>query len=350
MPTWYPGNLNRVGSGEQQFALDSSIAVLIVFACTKHIKSKHTLAGISCTLCQLDFKNNAALIQHLASKKHHKCKSGCSLTFMTTTELSTHIKLDHNAGSKNPPSASTSKVETTTPVTFPCSPCGMDFVSFEALQHHMRVDHAPKNPCPSCYQSFSSSSALDQHRSISHPAPKAQASVGLGCPMCKQTFLSAEDLSSHTRAAHPLEASAKKVYPCLLCDRTFSKKSKLTAHNDTTHPSGPVCAICRLRCSSQQILDDHVAAVHKRALCSCGTCDVAFITEGGLNHHYLQSSKEAHPKCVECDLGFENDAVYATACFLDFASLWFLTLKSVFPASPNVPPRAASPCFSPSLF
>lgn len=278
-----------------------------------HIKSKHTVAGISCTLCQQDFKNSAALIQHLASKRHHKCRSGCSLTFMTTSELSTHIKVDHNPGSKDPPAA-TSKVETTIPrsATFPCSPCGMEFVSFEALQHHMRVDHAPKNPCPSCYQSFSSSSALDEHRSISHPVPKVQASVSSGCPMCKQTFSSADDLSRHILAAHPLGVSAGKVYPCLLCHRTFSKMSKLTAHNDTAHPPGPVCAICRLKCPSQNVLDDHVAAVHTRALCSCGGCDVAFTSDEGLRHHYLQSSKDAHPKCVECDLGFENDAEYAT--------------------------------------
>lgn len=277
-----------------------------------HIKSKHTVAGISCTLCQQDFKNNAALIQHLASKKHHKCKSGCSMTFMTTSELSTH-KLDHNARSKDPPAAA-SKVEPTIPgpITFPCVPCGMEFVSSEALQNHMRVDHAPKNPCPSCYQSFSSSSALDEHRSISHPVPKVQASVCLGCPMCKQTFSSADDLACHIRAAHPLDVSAKKVYPCLSCDRTFSKKSKLTAHNDTAHPSGPVCTICRLKCQSQQVLDDHVAAVHTHALCSCAGCNVAFGSEGELHHHYLQSSKYSHPKCVECNLGFENDAVYAT--------------------------------------
>jgi hypothetical protein len=245
---------------------------------------------------------------------------------MTASELSAHTRLDHNAGSKVPPAAaaSTSKVETTIPVTFPCGSCGMKFVSSEALQNHIRVDHARKNQCPSCYQSFSSSGALDEHRSISHPVPKEQASVCFPCSMCKQTSPSVGDLSRHIEAAHPLalEAPVKKNYPCLSCNRTFSKMSKLIAHTDTAHPSGRVCAICRLRCPSQRVLDDHVAAVHTtRALCNCGVCNMAFTSEEGLHYHYLQSPKDAHPKCVECNLGFENDAVYATARFLDCALL-----------------------------
>ncbi|KAG2137403.1 uncharacterized protein EDB93DRAFT_764757 [Suillus bovinus] len=285
----------------------------LLTALEAHIKTKHVVAGISCQLCQQDFKNNAALIQHLASKRHHKCKAGCSQTFMTTTELSTHIKADHNAGSKVPPAAaSASKANTTIPVTFPCGTCAMQFVSSETLQHHMRVDHSPnKNPCPSCYQSFSTPSALEEHKSISHPVPKVQASV-LGCPMCKQTFLSAEELPSHIRAAHPLEGSAKKMYPCISCERTFSKKSKLTAHNETAHPPEHVCAICRLKCPSKHALNDHVAAVHTRAPSICRECNAAFTSEEGLRQHYLHSSKGAHPKCIECNLGFENDAVYAT--------------------------------------
>lgn len=242
---------------------------------------------------------------------------------MTTSELSAHIRLDHNAGSRvSPAAASTSQVETTIPVTFPCGSCGMKFVSSEALQNHIRVDHAHKYPCPSCYQGFSSSGALDQHRSISHPVPKVQASACLACSTCKQTFPSVGDLSSHIRSTHPPGTAAKIVYPCLSCNRTFSKMSKLTAHTDTAHPSGPVCAICRLQCPSQLVLDGHVAAVHTtRALYNCGVCNVAFASEEGLHHHYLQSPKDAHPKCIECGLGFENDAVYATARFLDCALL-----------------------------
>lgn len=283
-----------------------------------HIKTKHATPGLTCRICQQDFKNSAALIQHLASKKHHKCKSGCSQTFMTTSELSAHIRLDHNAGSKVPPAAaSISKVETTIPLMFPCQcgSCGKKFVNSEALQNHIRVDHAHKYQCPSCYQGFSSSGALEEHRSISHPVPKVQASVCFPCSVCKQTFPSVGDLSRHIGAAHPqaLEAPVKKVYPCLSCNRTFSKMSKLTAHTDTAHPSGPVCAICRLQCPSQLVLDGHVAAVHTtRALYNCGVCNVAFASEEGLHHHYLQSPKDAHPKCIECGLGFENDAVYAT--------------------------------------
>jgi uncharacterized Zn-finger protein len=246
---------------------------------------------------------------------------------MTTSELSAHIRLDHNAGSKVPPAAaSISKVETTIPLMFPCQcgSCGKKFVNSEALQNHIRVDHAHKYQCPSCYQGFSSSGALEEHRSISHPVPKVQASVCFPCSVCKQTFPSVGDLSRHIGAAHPqaLEAPVKKVYPCLSCNRTFSKMSKLTAHTDTAHPSGPVCAICRLQCPSQLVLDGHVAAVHTtRALYNCGVCNVAFASEEGLHHHYLQSPKDAHPKCIECGLGFENDAVYATARFLDCALL-----------------------------
>lgn len=212
-----------------------------------HIKTNH-LTGLSCILCQQDFKNNTALIQHLASKKHHKCKAlGCSLTFMTTSELSTHTMLDHNAGPKNPPV---------------------------------------------------------KHQSISHPTPQIKAKASFGCPMCKQSFSSDIGLTSHKRAVH--------AHPCASCNQAFASKAKLTAHRVAVHPAGPICAICQLACPSQHVLDDHVAAVHTRAVCNCGVCNVGFTSEEGLHHHYLQSSRDAHPKCVECHLGFENDAVYAT--------------------------------------
>ncbi|KAG0707936.1 hypothetical protein DFH29DRAFT_894252 [Suillus ampliporus] len=312
-----------------------------------HIKETH-VTGKRCELCQLDFKNNAALVQHLASKKHHKCKAPqCSETFMTPTELSKHTELRHNAGSKVPP-ISASKVSPTIPVTFPCASCATESRSPEALQHHMSVDHAVKYPCSSCYQSFSSLSALDKHKSISHPSssctscsqnfpnsealltharqahsgssgsspsqavPKVQAKVSFGCPTCKQTFSSTSGLSCHIQAVHTPKAPAKQVYPCALCNQTFSKKSKRTAHTVAAHPAGPVCSICRLTCPSQRVLDDHVAAVHTHTACSCEECDVAFLSEEGLRRHYFQSLKDAHPKCVECNLGFENDAAYAT--------------------------------------
>ncbi|KAG2146285.1 hypothetical protein DEU56DRAFT_787301 [Suillus clintonianus] len=288
---------------------------LTIFAC-KHIKGKHK-TGLRCELCQQDFKANAALIQHLASKKHHKCKAPkCSLTFMTPTELSKHTKLHHNVD----PPASTSTSKGKTPITvFPCTSCGKAFGGPTALQNHVSVDHAPKlqYPCQCCYQSFSSSGALGAHRSVSHPlavqaVPKVQASACFKCSMCQKTCPSVDELSCHIRDIHPLDGPAKKVYPCASCDRTFSKMSKLTAHSDTAHPPGPVCAICWHKCLSQHDLDDHVAAVHTRAVCNCKGCDMVFASEEGLRHHYLQSSTDAHPKCVECGLGFENDAAYAT--------------------------------------
>jgi transcription elongation factor Elf1 len=244
---------------------------------------------------------------------------GCSQKFMTHNQLSEHIR-GHNTKSKDPPT-SASKVVPKIPVT--CASCGAEFGSREVLQHHISVAHLPKYPCPSCNQIFSSSGALDEHRSTSHllfscancsqkftssetllahgrrehsgsssdastrktaasqhqapsvpshTVPKVQP-----CSICTQSFASIDELSSHIRTIHPL----KKIYPCPSCDRSFSEMDKLSAHKTAAHY--PVCAICRLKYPSQQALDDHVTAVHQT--------------------------------CAECNIGFEDNAAYATASF-----------------------------------
>ena len=237
--------------------------------------------SLRCELCQQSFTTNAGLVSHLVTKYHHKCKAPkCrSKKFMTPAELVIHTQ-SHNAGPGNSP-ASTSKANATIPVKLPCTSCNTEFDGLDALQNHMRVVHLPKSPYPSSIGTqalvVSSSDAGSESvmsyalSSPSHAVPKVRS-----CPTCKKPFSSVDEFTDHVRAVH-----GKKIYPCPSCAQTFSKKKKRTFHMFAAHPAGPVCAICRLTCPSQQVLDAHVAAVH--------------------------------PTCVECNKRFEDDAVYAMA-------------------------------------
>ncbi|OAX37191.1 hypothetical protein K503DRAFT_720162 [Rhizopogon vinicolor AM-OR11-026] len=221
----------------------------------EHIKKTHlTSTSTICEQCQRDCTTIDELASHLAFKKHHQCQvPNCFKKFMTVTDLGDHtstahpgIVLDDNASSS-----------LSQPV-----PEAQAGVSFE---------------CSSCKQWFPSENELSCHAQSVHPPTTAKKAYP--CDLCDQTFSKKSKRTAHAQSVHP-PTTAKKTYPCDLCDQTFSKKSKRTAHVVIAHPPGPVCAICRFACPSQQILDDHVAAVH--------------------------------PTCVECNLGFEDDAVYAT--------------------------------------
>jgi len=200
---------------------------------------------------------------------------------MTPAELVIHTQ-GHNAGPGNPP-ASTSKLNAAIPVKLPCTSCKTQFDGLDALQNHTRAVHwhLPKSPPPSsiAHQALVVSSSDAGSESVtsyalsspSHAVPKVPS-----CTMCTKPFSSLGGFSDHMWAVH-----GKKVYPCPSCAQTFSKKNKLSIHMVADHPAGPVCAICRLTCPSQQVLDAHVAAVH--------------------------------PTCVECNKRFEDDAAYAMA-------------------------------------
>ncbi|KAG0693801.1 hypothetical protein DFH29DRAFT_838909 [Suillus ampliporus] len=218
------------------------------------------------------------------------------------------------------------------------------------LSKHAEPCHNGVSPIPVTFPGASRGTGFS---SQTVPAPKVQAKVSFRCYTCQKSFSSKDGLCCHIKAIHTPKAPAKKTHPCASCNQTFRKKSKLTAHTIVAHPqvrclfnlsliimsprytdvrsaagaiwglspkrdcnqvaaypAGPACSLCQFTCLSQPVLDNHVAAVHTRAVCS--GCDVAFISEEGLYYHYLQSSKDAHPKCIECDLEFENDAAYAT--------------------------------------
>ncbi|OAX37190.1 hypothetical protein K503DRAFT_249299 [Rhizopogon vinicolor AM-OR11-026] len=238
-----PTQANFKDSGEVRLVLE-------------HIKKTHlTSAATICEQCQRDFPTIDELVSHLAFRKHHQCQvPNCFKNFMTAIHLSDHMSTAHpevlfddNASSSPSQAAPEAQVAG---------------VSFE---------------CSSCKQWFPSENELSCHVQSVHPPTTAKKAYP--CDLCNQTFSKMSKRAAHAQSVHP-PTTAKKAYPCYLCDQTFSKKSKRTAHGVIAHPPGPVCAMCRFTCPSQQVLDDHVAAVH--------------------------------PTCVERNLGFEDDAAYAT--------------------------------------
>ncbi|KAG0700948.1 hypothetical protein DFH29DRAFT_1052764, partial [Suillus ampliporus] len=275
-----------------------------------HIKKTH-VTRTTCELCQQDFKNNTALVQHLASKKHRKCKK-CSKSFMTPTELSKHTELRHNAGSEVP---SSSKA---IPVTFPAAPCGTELSS--------------------------------------QTVPKVQAKVSFGCSMCNKRFSSTAGLSSHIKAVHNPKAPVKQCYPCASCNQIFSKKSKqaprpvspptsypcslcnndfelrsaLDDHMTAEHPF--TCGMCNFTCPEEELILEHITSVHSCPVCHegvfanadllnehlvdhatpyyCEVCQTRYAEEEGLRQHYRDTPDDIHPSCTQCDLGFQDAGDY----------------------------------------
>ncbi|OAX38469.1 hypothetical protein K503DRAFT_718150 [Rhizopogon vinicolor AM-OR11-026] len=349
-----------------------------------HIKKMHaTGLRLRCELCQQSFKKNAALVQHLATKYHHKCKvAKCSQKFMTPTELSTHAQ-HHNVP---------------IPAKFPCASCDTEFGALDALQHHMSVAHLPKYPCTSCHQIFSSSNAFDEHQSISHPAftcpycnqrfsileallahgrqehpgsssntcsetatshasssPSHAVLKAQSCSMCKQSFSTVDELSYHTRTVHPLKTAgiicglcqqsfttnsalishlgSKKHHKCRSCSQKFTTTAKLSAHMSTTHPKLPhyPCLSCLQVFSSSSALDEHRSITHPppaaKKIYPCGSCDRTFSKESEFTAHGV-TAHPVGPVCVICRLTCPskqvlNDHVAAVHPTCVECDIWF---------------------------
>lgn len=211
---------------------------------------------------------------HLHEKKYVCDWEGCGKSFLTGQRLSRHMKV-HEGEER-----------------FRCTgypPCNETFRKHQTMQRHIRAAHLhlPEYPCTfvdpetsiACDAAYDAAGSLRKHVDRVHNDPR---------------FTCDECMGKVDEDGEPLQT-------------TFPTKSQLTAHIREQHAH---CMFCDLKCSSQQVLRQHIESQHsastledrKNISCTYPGCDKRFVKNSNLKAH-IQSVHEGKKfVCGEVDL------------------------------------------------
>ncbi len=177
-----------------------------------HINSR----DIPCTNCDLRFKDNSALNQHLRLKHNENSKSYecdfCGKIFKRRDYLVKHFTV-HSDSRK-----------------FICEACGSFFKTADSLNTHVKFSHScesgknihAKHSCMICGKSFAIAFHLREHLDRHQDAKRYK------CDFCEKGFNTKSNLNQH-RSSHLNE----KKYKCHLCEKAFNLKNGLNQHLKT---------------------------------------------------------------------------------------------------------------------
>ncbi|KAJ4468861.1 hypothetical protein J3R30DRAFT_1615204 [Lentinula aciculospora] len=102
------------------------------------------------------------------------------------------------------------------------------------------------------------------------------------------------------------------MIPCSICKKHFDTLRALKEHAITSRAHHP-CDYCERIFRNQYTLGRHVDAKHltkerEELSYTCRRCDRSFTSQLNLNEHYRGSN--AHPTCLKCGKGYENERLY----------------------------------------
>ncbi|XP_034395897.1 zinc finger protein 391-like [Cyclopterus lumpus] len=203
----------------------------------KHIKTHEN--NFDCTVCGVTFLSSSELITHVKGchSKTYFCDI-CGKTFANTRCLRLHEKI--HTGKKE----------------FVCQECGKTFYRREHLIVHVRT-HSGEKPyhCEICGKAFSQSQNLTIHKR-SHSGEKPYQ-----CGLCGKLFNTSSHLKTHMRYH-----SGEKPYPCDICGKRFSQSGQMTRHRTTHTGERPYgCSICGMRYRFAPNLKVHLQT-HEKSL------------------------------------------------------------------------------------
>ena len=236
----------------------------------------------SCTSSQLFDDIHPSIPE--AEDKIHKC-SQCEYTSMKRVFLRDHVKRMHGEAK------------------FPCNLCDAKYRIKKNLNRHVKSAHSVDTglmfKCDLCNYTSSAQKAVDDHKLRNHRTRSHS------CNTCHKSFGMKKDLLRHTKI-HDKET----LSVCHICQKSYSTKWYLKQHMkshdvDFIKPKF-VCSDCGKDFASQQILNNHISAVHQgRKVCfSCKICGKNFSKKRSLLGHELEHEDEKPHKCDICNKNF----------------------------------------------
>ena len=185
-----------------------------------------------------------------------------------------------------------------------CDTCGKSFLSPGSLRNHIKLHHndLERNfQCDECEKRFFYISALTQHKKQVHLGIKPEKNKQ--CPHCEYKCSSQSVLDIHIASTH----EGKRDYHCELCPKTFARIGGLKTHIKIVHENvrNHVCETCGNRYANKHILKDHIDAVHKQMRkWNCEYCGKTYSMKEGLRVHVQTVHEGIRFSCYRCNKSF----------------------------------------------
>ena len=229
----------------------------------------HSFSHQICTKCNLDFKSEDDLLNHLSDT--HGRKTKCNKCNKNWTHLKIHIKRC------NPSIIKYNNKELKN-----CNYC-----SFSSNDDHRFWTHnwTHKN-CTRCNKHFDLEDDFAEHLFISHHRK-------IQCSTCKKLFSTMKRCREHMdkNQCSIMTSAVKPVVKCKVCG--FESQSYKVWQHCFKHQ---ICTKCNLDFQSENDFANHMSKIHKLNF-KCQKCGKVYLSIEGCKHHM----KKCKDKCNECD-------------------------------------------------
>lgn len=255
------------------------------FKCTEYkIMHTHKLEHNACTcehcgkkFSKLESKKNHTALYHNPNLVLKKC-TDCNAEFRTPAELRNHEKrcknIDENAV---------------------CSHCDQNFKLYTDLSKHIKLQHdlnAPKFYCDECEYTTIYKHNIDRHKIAAHQTHR--------CDICKHKTPTLEELLKHKTETHGemgYHRITDNIYKCKKCSQVCSSNTSINRHIARAHPIGAThkCTECNIDCVGEESLKRHAEKYHQNKTTTCVYCGNA-VAMGSISEHIFKKHAELDGK------------------------------------------------------
>ncbi|XP_065556496.1 zinc finger protein Xfin-like isoform X2 [Artemia franciscana] len=301
-----------------------------------------------CPFCQIKFKKEHHLCNHLVAHRDKTCNlcircNMCSSSFSLPFELLNHIKMHEKTEAASAlQSSENSDAESTinsraakndivqesnfnecgvckktfvkrrsflghlrkhaTGRKYLCYICGLGFFKDIDLKMHIKRHTGDKNfTCDKCGSNFYSMSLLNQHlkkHAIEESGQRPEKMFE--CEICNTKFETKQGYSQHMK-----RHNEGATHECGFCQRKFYTSYRLTEHMRTHTGEKPYeCKICNNSFTQKQGLNSHMKSHSDKRPYSCELCTKTFKNKNSINDHKNTHTGNKPYKCKQCNMRF----------------------------------------------
>ncbi|VDD74728.1 unnamed protein product [Mesocestoides corti] len=264
-----------------------------------HLQSAHDIitdVALVCRFCAAIFPNPENLSNHLQSSHAplsdynnagpqtvYRCDMCADTPFYSFHKgMLDHAREVHN---------------TLTPNMYECPHCRERFSDRRIYRQHLEK-HAEGvlHPCTECGKEFRSKQALMHHIQMRHDSEWDQGPAT--CEHCGITYPKRSALKYHIARMHNLEL----LHECPVCQQRFRIETYLRRHMKETH-SGPIkCEICQKQCANLRCYSQHRQKHFRDKIFQCTECSVSFKSKTAMRRHVRVEHMQLGPEKFECQI------------------------------------------------